>query len=122
MKLMRHTGGGHYEIRSVAPGRIRVDEEELTTSFVVSPDRLVPSWPPRSLDQVTDEHWDALLELDPEVVLLGTGDRIRFPDARVFARFQSRGIGFEVMDTAAACRTYNVLVSEERRVVAAVML
>lgn len=122
MQLMRHSAGGHYEIRSVTPGRIRVDDEEFTTSFVVSPDRLVPDWPPRTLDEVTDGHWDALLELEPEVVLLGTGDSIRFPDARVFARFQSRGIGFEVMDTAAACRTYNVLVSEERRVVAALML
>lgn len=122
MKLTRHTAGGHHEIRSVAPDCIRVDEEELTSSFVLSPDRLIPSWPPRRLDQVTDEHWETLLELEPEVVLLGTGDRIHFPDARVFARFQSRGIGFEVMDTAAACRTYNVLVSEERRVVAALML
>lgn len=122
MQLMRHSGGGHYEIRSVEPGRVRVDEDEFTTSFVLSPDHLLPDWPPRRLDEVTDRDWDTLLELEPEVVLLGTGSRIEFPRARVFARFQSRGIGFEVMDTAAACRTYNVLVSEERRVVAALML
>lgn len=122
MQLMQHRAEGRYEIRSMHPGRIRVDNEEFTASFVISPDRLLPEWPPRTLEELEDEHLERLLELEPEVVLLGTGDRIRFPEPRVFALFQSRGIGFEVMDTAAACRTYNVLVSEERRAVAALML
>lgn len=122
MQFMEHSAEGQYEIRSIQPGRIRVDEHELTTSFLISPDRLLPDWAPRSLDELRDEHLEQVLELEPEVVLLGTGERIRFPEPRIFAMFQSRGIGFEVMDTNAACRTYNVLVSEQRRAVAAIML
>jgi len=122
MQLTQQRAEGRYEIRAVQPGRIRVADSELTASFLISPDRLVPEWPPRALEELRDEHLEQVLELEPEVVLLGTGDRIVFPEARIFAMFQSRGIGFEVMDTAAACRTYNVLVSEERRAVAALML
>lgn len=122
MQFMEHRAEGQYEIRSVHPGRIHVEEHELTSSFLISPDRLMPEWQPRSLEELSDDHLEQVLALEPEVVLLGTGDRIRFPEPRVFAMFQSRGIGFEVMDTNAACRTYNVLVSEERRAVAAIML
>lgn len=122
MQLMRHIAEGQYEIRAVEPGRIRIEDEHYTRSLVVSPERLVPDWPPRSVDELEDSHLKTLLDLKPEVVLIGTGDTTRFPAARVFAAFQSRGIGLEVMDTAAACRTYNVLVSERRRVVAGLML
>lgn len=122
MQLMRHSAEGRYEIRSVEPGRIRVGEDEYTSSLVISPDKLIVEWPPRSMDEIDDAHLETLLELEPEVVLIGTGSRIRFPEARIYAMFQSRAIGLEIMDTAAACRTYNVLVSEERRVVAGLML
>lgn len=122
MQLMRHSAEGSYEIHAVEPGRVRIQNTDYTSSFIVSPDRIVADWPPASVEDLTDEHLGTLLEFEPEVVLLGTGAGIRFPSARVFAMFQSRGIGLEVMDTAAACRTYNVLVSDRRRVVAGLML
>lgn len=122
MQFMEHSAEGQYEIRSVQPGLVRVEEHELTWSFLISPERLMPEWPPRSLEELNDDHLEQVLALEPEVVLLGTGESIRFPEPRIFAMFQSRGIGFEVMDSNAACRTYNVLVSEERRAVGAIML
>lgn len=122
MQFMEHSAEGQYEIHSIQPGRIRVEEHELTSSFLISPDRLMTEWQPRSIEELNDQHLEQVLALEPEVVLLGTGERIHFPEPRIFAMFQSRGIGFEVMDTNAACRTYNVLVSEERRAVAAIML
>lgn len=122
MQLMRHSAEGSYEIQAVEPGRVRIEDKDYTSSFIVSPERIVVGWPPASVEELTEEHLSTLLEFEPEVVLLGTGDAIRFPEARVFAKFQSRGVGLEVMDTAAACRTYNVLVSDQRRVVAGLML
>jgi len=122
MQLTEHHAGGRFEIRAVESGRIRIQDQDYTASLILSPEELVPDWPPRRIEDVTDAHLQALLDMDPEVVLLGTGEATRFPPARVFAMFQSRGIGLEVMDTRSACRTYNVLASELRRVVAGLML
>jgi uncharacterized protein len=72
--------------------------------------------------ELAAEHAARILEFEPEVVLLGTGRRQTFPAAEFGARFLQSGIGFEVMDTGAACRTFNILVSEHRRVVALLLL
>jgi uncharacterized protein len=63
-----------------------------------------------------------LIDREPEVILVGTGDRIRFPHPEVYAHVISQGVGIEFMDTGAACRTYNVLLSEDRRVIAAIII
>lgn len=122
MQLTEHHAAGSHEIRAVEAGCIRIDDRDYTSSLILTPEHIVPDWPPRDIGEITEEHLHALLELEPEIVLLGTGDTTRFPGAKVFAMFQSRGIGFEVMDTRAACRTFNVLASELRRVVAGLML
>ena len=92
-----------------------------TRALLLSAETLVADWPPQSLDSVLEQHWDAVLELDPEVVLVGTGKRQQFPAPAVLAPFYRAGVGVEVMTTEAACRTYNVLASEDRRVVAALL-
>jgi uncharacterized protein len=74
------------------------------------------------VDELQHDHFDSVLVLEPEVVILGTGASLTFPDMALMSRFMEQGIGFEVMDTTAACRTYNILVNEGRRVVAAVLL
>jgi uncharacterized protein len=99
-----------------------VNDRHLTSSFIVSPDKLVEAWPvhdPRALG-ATD--LEPLLALDPEVVLLGTGGKQVFPSAAVMAACLSRGVGMEVMNNAAAARTFNVLAGEGRRVVAGFVL
>ena len=101
---------------------VRVNERTLTASFVLSPDRLVEGWPVREVKAMTPENLDAVLALEPEVILLGSGATQAFPPAAVLAACLKRGVGLETMTNAAAARTYNVLASEDRRVVAAFVL
>jgi len=94
----------------------------LTRSFVITSQDLSSDWSPESLEELEAEHLTALLAYEPELILLGTGASLRFPSGETMARVQEAGVGLEVMDTAAACRTFNILVSEDRRVVAALMM
>ncbi|MGN2243131.1 Mth938-like domain-containing protein [Frateuria sp. GZRR33] len=113
---------GYLFIRRVGERSITVVDRELQASFLLAPDRVVEDWPvgdAASLDEVAG---DAVRALEPEVVLLGTGSRQRFPSAAFMAGFLRRGIGIEVMDNAAAARTYDLLAGEGRRVVAAFIL
>ncbi|MGH8282905.1 MAG: Mth938-like domain-containing protein [Gammaproteobacteria bacterium] len=109
-------------IRAYAPGRINVNDQLLSVSFILAPTRLIENWPPQRFEDITLEHLQAALDLNPEILLIGTGPALRFPDAHIIADIQRRSIGLEVLDTAAACRTYNVLVSENRSVVAALLM
>lgn len=95
-----------------------VNERELHRSFAIAPDRLIEDWPATDVSTLTPDQLRPLLDLEPEVLLLGTGPRQVFPPAAVMATGMSRGIGIEVMTNAAAARTFNVLASEGRRVVA----
>ncbi|HFC53225.1 MAG TPA: hypothetical protein ENJ43_02200 [Gammaproteobacteria bacterium] len=97
-------------------------QEILSHSLVVMPDRLLRDWPPGSLEQLTVEHLEMVARLDPELVLLGLGKRLRFPDPGLVAPLFRRNIGVEYMNTPAACRTYNFLASEGRRVAAAILI
>lgn len=135
MKFTQDTFGGGYAIRAydadtvtvIGPGEHAADtvvprSEVLTASFVIAPQQLVRNWPPRAYADLAAEHLANLLELNPEVVLLGTGTVFRYPTPALLASLTGRGIGVEVMDTGAACRTFNVLAAEGRQVVAAILL
>ncbi len=122
MKIIHDTGTATYRIRACQAGGILVGDERLTRSAVVLPERLIRDWPPNTFAELDAAHFEALAELDPEVVLLGTGATLRFPHPRVTAPLTRRSIGVEVMDTAAACRTYNVLMAEDRNVAAALLM
>jgi uncharacterized protein len=111
-----------HSIRGYGVDGVRVGERTLRASVIVSPEQLVDDWRPASVDDLVAEDFEPVLALRPEVVLLGTGQRQRFPDHGVLARLHAARIGVEVMDTGAACRTYNVLLGEGRRVVAALLL
>ncbi|MGH8317664.1 MAG: Mth938-like domain-containing protein [Steroidobacteraceae bacterium] len=106
-------------VRAYSRAQLRIGEELVRSSCIVSADRLITDWPPARFEALAAEHLTAIFELQPEVVLLGTGERQRFPPADIRAAFAARGVGLEVMDLGAACRTYNILVQEERRAVAA---
>ena len=109
-------------VRSVSDEAIVVNERRLTTSFYLSPESLHEGWPPQHIDSLQPEDLAGPLALDPEVILLGTGSRQRFPAAVVMATCLRRGVGIEVMDNHAAARTFSVLANEGRRVVAAFLL
>ena len=109
--------GDHLFVRSVSEKGFFVEQTWHPGALVLSRDTLVADWPPRRPDEITAEHLQTLLELEPEVVLLGTGPTQVFLPVPVLSEFFRRGIGVEMMDTRAACRTFNVLASEERHVV-----
>ncbi len=122
MKFTLHTGDATYRIRAYAEGEIVINDETHRRSLIVTPERLIQDWPPQSLAALTDDHLETVLALEPEVVLLGTGKTLQFPENRLLDRFFQKGLGIEIMDTAAACRTYNVLMSEGRIVAAAMLI
>jgi uncharacterized protein len=123
MKFTQDRPGGDTKvIRAYAPGRINVNDVLINRSFILSPDRLLEDWAPQHHEEITLDSLQAALELEPEILIIGTGSALHFPAASIMADIQGRGIGLEVLDTAAACRTYNVLVSENRSVVAALLM
>jgi uncharacterized protein len=122
MKFTQHTPGGLNLIRRYGADFIAVGEEEIRASCIVGATTLIRDWPPRDVPSITLEHLATLFEFQPEVVVLSTGAQQRFPSAAMRAEFATRRIGIEVMEVGAACRTFNVLVSEERRVLAAILL
>jgi uncharacterized protein len=109
-------------IRSYSADEIRIGEHSIRSSCIVTADTLIASWPPESLEAVALNHLEPIFELRPELVLFGTGARQRFTPAEIRSAFAARGIGTEAMDLGAACRTFNILVSEERRVAAVLFL
>lgn len=109
-------------LRSADGRSAKVNNRVLTTSFILAPSQLVEAWPVTRSAELTPADLEPLLALNPELVLLGTGERQVFPAAAVMAACLTRGVGIEVMTNAAAARTFNVLASEGRRVVAGFLL
>ena len=122
MKFTQHTPGGLNLIRRYGADFVTVGEEDLRTSCIIGANTLIRDWAPRDVATLALDHIAPLFEFKPEVVVLSTGARQQFPSAAMRAEFSSRKIGIEVMEIGAACRTYNVLVSEERKVLAAILL
>ncbi|MFQ5934829.1 MAG: Mth938-like domain-containing protein [Acidiferrobacterales bacterium] len=109
-------------VRAYAPGQITVNDDVYRTSLILTPERVAADWPPRLVAELQAEHFTEVVALEPELVVLGTGRRLQFPHAAVTRPLVDAKIGFEVMDTGAACRTYNILMSEGRKVVAALLM
>ena len=109
-------------IRSYSDSELRIGDQRVQHSCLVTAERLIGDWPPESFAELAPAHLEAIFALTPELVLLGTGATQRFASAEVRGEFARRGVGLEVMELGAACRTFNVLVQEERRVLAALFL
>ncbi|MFA7633676.1 MAG: Mth938-like domain-containing protein [Thiohalomonadaceae bacterium] len=99
-----------------------ISSATLYHSFALSPQQLIRNWPPRCFDELESAQFTALLSLEPELILLGTGATFHYPAPALLAPIMARGIGVEAMDSGAACRTYNILAAEGRQVVAAILL
>jgi uncharacterized protein len=121
MKMTQQRAEGLNLIRRYGADYIVIGENEIRESCIVSANSFA-SWTPRSVSELTSVHLDVLFALKPEVVVLATGAKQVFPRAALRAEFATRKIGLEVMEIGAACRTYNVLVGEERQVVGAILL
>lgn len=102
-------------------GHVTVNGERFDTSIVVSAGEVRSDWNVAAFDTLCEADFDRLLDLAPEVLLFGTGARQRFAHPRLYRALTEAGISVEFMDTPAACRTYNILVTEGRKVVAAIL-
>lgn len=122
MKLHQHIPGDQFFIRSCEDDVITVNEERLEKSLIIQPTRLQRDWSVRHFNELGKPQFQELARLDVEILLLGTGQRQYFPDPRMLLPISDRGIGIEIMSTAAACRTYNILMAENREVAAALIL
>ena len=121
MKFTQQLPSGINLIRRYGADFIVIGEQEIRASCLVTANS-IESWAPRSVEELHVEQLAALFALAPEVVVLSTGAKQQFPRAALRAEFATRRIGLEVMEIGAACRTYNVLVGELRRVLAAILL
>jgi uncharacterized protein len=121
MKFHLSTPDGNV-VTGLGQGWIRVGREEFRESFVLTPETIIRNWATAGFDALTEADFAGLLVHAPEIVVLGTGAAIRFPHPRLTRALAAARVGLEVMDTPAACRTYNILASEGRKVVAALIL
>lgn len=119
MQLSRESSEANV-IRAWEPGRILVGERWIEGSFIVSARELV-AWAAPAPESLGLDDLGAAIELEPEIIIVGTGAGTVLPDVELMAALAERAIGLEIMTTPAACRTYNVLVHEQRRVVAALL-
>ena len=113
--------GNHFFVRSVGEQGIRINDDYYARPFILSARRIVPEWPVQSVGDMDETNLQVIFELEPEVVLIGTGKNQVFLPPAVQMHFYRNDTGFEVMTTDAACRTFNVLVAEGRHVVAALL-
>ncbi len=122
MKFHLTRSGGRNLFTGYGDGYIKVNDQKYERHMIVAPDHALVHWDAPSFEDLMPEHFQALLELKPEIVILGTGDRLQFPHPRLTRPLAEAHVGFESMDTRAACRTYNILMDEGRQVVAAIFV
>lgn len=104
------------------PGYVVVNNKRYENSIITMPDNIIEGWQAHTVEQLTEEHFELLIPYEPEIILLGTGTTLRFPSPVVTKNLLKLKIGVEVMDTNAACRTYNILMAEGRNVAAALLI
>lgn len=122
MQFNLEKGGDGYVIQNYRTGCVAIDGNQYTNSLIVFADRIIDNWPITSVDELTVDSLEEVIESQPEVFLLGTGDRQIFPPNALMVELARRQRSVDVMDSAAACRTYNVLASEFRQVAVALIL
>lgn len=121
MKFQLTLAEGKLLVTAYGSGWIEINRERHETSLILTPDQVAP-WAAQSVETLDAVHFEAVTGLAPEVLLIGTGERLRFPPPALLRPLIEAGIGYEVMDTGAACRTYNILMSDDRKVVAALII
>jgi uncharacterized protein len=122
LKLHLHSSTGQKTFTAHGTGYVAVNGERFERAIVVTPERVLTDWPAQDFSGLNEGHFEYLRALKPEVLILGTGVKLRFPAPRLYRTLSEAHIGVECMDTAAACRTYNILMAEGRKVVAAILL
>jgi len=122
LKLHQAGPTGLNTVTGYGAGYVMVNHERHARSLVVLPDRLITDWAASTFEALEARHLAPLADCALEILLLGTGERLRFPAPEVLRPLVEAGVGVEVMDVQAACRTFNILVAEDRKVGAALLL
>lgn len=122
MKLHHSIQDGLNIIKAYTDNSVTIGKDVFTRSLVVQAKALNSEWLPQSVDELNAAAIEELAQLDTEIILLGTGLKQQFPDRRLFTPLYDNKIGIEVMDTPAACRTYNILLEQDRAVTAALLM
>ncbi len=122
MSLTEERITSRYRISGYSSDEIIVNDTAYRQSLILSPHSLHHPWPIAGIEDLDQSSLQIILDMSPKVVLLGTGQQQQFPKASIMVLFGQRGIGLEVMNNGALCRTFNILVAEDRDVVAAIIL
>ena len=122
MKLQLTRAEGQNLVTGYGDGYVSINHERHERSILVSPDTPVQHWAPENFEALSPAHFAPAFALKPEILILGTGETLRFPPPAVTRVLVDARIGYEIMDTRAACRTYNILMAEGRHVVAAILI
>ena len=122
MKLQPDKQPSLNTVSAYGPNYIEINAQRYTNSLLLSPESPVIEWSCTRFEDIKTEDFEQIAKLEPAVVIFGSGERIRFPKPVLVAPLIARNIGIETMDLQAACRTYNVLMAEGRKVVAALLI
>lgn len=122
MPLTLDENSANYQIRAYQPGQIQINDKFYHESVIIAANTLIDHWQPNTIAELLPEHLTAILSLKPAILLIGTGEKLVFPSIEIYGDLINQGIGVEIMDTRAACRTYNALTSEGRNVIAALLI
>ena len=122
MKFAQDSQDDGYVITAYDDNSVSINGKSFTQSLVVASTRLHENWNIADIKLLSSSHIEEILSFQPELVIIGTGNRLFFPEIEIYSGIIKHGIGVDFMDTGAACRTYNILVSEGRDVVAGLIL
>jgi len=112
----------NYKITGYDSAGVEINGRMFKQSFILSPMQLISDWQPQDLSSLTIEDFADLYEMKPEVIILGTGEKQVFPDREILKFLVQNRIGYEIMNTQAACRTFNIIMAEDRNVVAGMFI
>lgn len=122
MQISLDNDPSFFHINSYEPGKITVNRVDYGTSLIVTPKEIISPWEPESIEHLQTHHLDKLAALKPQVVLLGTGEKMHLLNNTLRNYAYQHQVALEVMDTHAACRTFNLLIADNRFVVAAMLI
>ena len=122
MKFAEDHNNSRYKITGYDSESVEINGLPHKHAFILSPMELVDDWEPQDIASLKTEHFEVFYEMKPEVIILGTGVKQIFPDREIFKYLVQNRIGYEIMDTQAACRTFNIIMAEGRTVVAGMFI
>lgn len=121
MKFSEHRDSNINVVKNYQPGAVKINADLYCDSLFFTQHEIFSNWPITDIAELNFEHLQPILDTKPEVIILGTGEQQVFPDPKLFAHCAAQGVGLEVMANDAACRTYNVITTEDRDVVLALI-